>query len=169
MRDFHGTDGYWLGLLTAPERELSRVDIRSSALTIRFFTLRTKPSFPGPHSRAILTEQTDTGQAHSLLRNVSRLASTFAFPPSQFTFLPFSLNPRSAALIHTRFPWNRHVPVRLAHLSGMRALPCRHLLFRPQNSPFHPSRKNHRFPALPCVRFIRSRWILGGVTPCFEM
>ena len=45
-RDASDIDGYLRGMLTAPEREFSRVDICFSALTINVFTFRRNTRFP---------------------------------------------------------------------------------------------------------------------------
>ena len=76
-------------------------------------------------------EQTRTGRAYSLLRNVSRTASTFAFLPSQSTLYPLAQNSHFSAFPRTKFLYNSSILVGIARCSNIQALPCRYSLLRP--------------------------------------
>ena len=139
VRDSSRTARYLLAVPTALEWQLSRADIRFSALATHTSTPQTKPGFIDPPSHIVPPGQIDMGWSRSPLQNLSRPASLFALPPSQSTLSPLAQNPRFSTLPRVKSLCNSSTLTGIARCSRVRALPRQYSLFRPCNSHFYPS------------------------------
>ena len=134
-----------MGLFVAAECELSRIDIRFSALTTHNSAPQTKTSFSGSPLRTIHPGQAEIGCGRSLLRSVSSPTSISAFPPSQFTLPPlrrkFDFQP---SLVRELSGTGRNGLELLA--APEREFPRVDICFSAPDNPLLPPRAKHSFP-----------------------